>query len=253
MLAKDEMWHYQIMQDIIAHHPSIDIQIDDGRQKELLDQITIPLERLKAGQLSRTDLLSHLIDTEYSEWNDVFLFAVSSMNSKQPEFKSVASQLQNHLDKIEQHIMTITDDSVILEKLFAVKRIWNKRILIVDDDDMIRRLLARIFGKRFHVDEVKDGREALTAIRSQFYDVILSDVNMPMMDGWALYEELTKQSFDFTRKFIFLTGDRKHEDLFMERSIKYFFKPFPLDEMIRAVDQIVLDSVPANTASSNRI
>lgn len=77
------------------------------------------------------------------------------------------------------------------------------RILVVDDDATIRRFLTRLLTRHdYVVDEVEDGRQALSLFRRQEYDVLLTDLCMPGMDGF----ELIDRTRDIPIPKIVLTG-----------------------------------------------
>ncbi len=64
------------------------------------------------------------------------------------------------------------------------------RILIVDDDDIFRESLLSILNKKgFNCDQAADGRQAFELIREQHYDVVITDLEMPDMDGLTLMEK----------------------------------------------------------------
>lgn len=66
-----------------------------------------------------------------------------------------------------------------------------KHLLVVDDDDSIRDLLAEFFsGAGFDVSTATNGRQALQRVTKSCPDVILMDLNMPVMDGVAAIREL---------------------------------------------------------------
>src|SRR5688500_13946616 len=71
------------------------------------------------------------------------------------------------------------------------------RILVVDDDPSIRQLIVyALIDEGFVVDEAEDGEDALQLIEQNHPDLILLDMKMPHMDGWAfsrLYRELYGQ------------------------------------------------------------
>jgi two-component system NtrC family sensor kinase len=90
------------------------------------------------------------------------------------------------------------------------------------------------------VDVVTDGRQALERLTTRRYDVILSDVRMPGMDGPGLYAEVQKRHPGQERRFVFLTGDTFTGGTaeFLRRSgVPSLSKPFTLDEIERVVDQ----------------
>jgi CheY-like chemotaxis protein len=65
------------------------------------------------------------------------------------------------------------------------------RALVVDDDEPIRTLLARIVAHEgFAVETAKDGREAISRIDADGYNVILLDLMMPRVDGYEVLDHL---------------------------------------------------------------
>lgn len=66
-----------------------------------------------------------------------------------------------------------------------------QKVLIVDDSVTIRRMVAAALnGAGYTVLEAGNGREALTCLEGQAVDVVISDVNMPVMDGLAFVRTL---------------------------------------------------------------
>ncbi len=64
------------------------------------------------------------------------------------------------------------------------------RILVVDDEESIRELLSKTLAlAEYHVDTAADGREAMARLRAQTYDLLITDLKMPGMDGLTLVRE----------------------------------------------------------------
>lgn len=80
------------------------------------------------------------------------------------------------------------------------------RILLVDDEDSIRRLLSRMLESAYDVEVAADGESALRLMREPdaHYDLLISDLNMPGMDGLALIREARR--IDATLPAIVITG-----------------------------------------------
>jgi CheY-like chemotaxis protein len=82
-----------------------------------------------------------------------------------------------------------------------------KHILVVDDDDNLRELLAAILSQEGRVvDTDRNGIDAVALLTQNPYDLILSDLNMPGLDGPSLYEFLRTTTPAIPR-VIFMTGD----------------------------------------------
>ena len=83
-----------------------------------------------------------------------------------------------------------------------------RSILIVDDEAEIREILADILkGARHRVAAVASGREALERMAAERYDVILTDIRMPDLDGRTLYREIERRWPDRAARVVFVTGD----------------------------------------------
>ena len=81
------------------------------------------------------------------------------------------------------------------------------RVLVVDDDEDSRRLLSHLLERKGYKVVLADGGQAaLDRLRSQEVDVILLDVMMPNMDGFAVCRELKKSSSTASLPVILLTA-----------------------------------------------
>ncbi len=116
-----------------------------------------------------------------------------------------------------------------------------KRILIVDDEPVIRELCQRVLTEeRFEVDMASDGREALSMISEQEYDLCLFDIKMPLMNGKELYESLRKTYFRVTSRVIFTTGSaigQETERFLQSCGRPVLRKPFTTEELTAIITQ----------------
>lgn len=116
------------------------------------------------------------------------------------------------------------------------------RVLVVDDEPALGAMVAELLTSLGHqVEVVTDGQHALERLAASRYDVILSDLRMPGVDGPTLYAEVQKRHPGQERCFVFLTGDTFTGGTaeFLERSgVPSLSKPFTLDEIERVVDQV---------------
>src|SRR6185369_13505285 len=82
------------------------------------------------------------------------------------------------------------------------------RILVVDDEAEIREALTQILTEARHrVVTASSGREALERLSRERYDVILTDIRMPDLDGRALYQQIEERWPERAERVVFVTGD----------------------------------------------
>ena len=121
------------------------------------------------------------------------------------------------------------------------------RILVVDDEPGIAEVLAEVLQLDGHVVEsVGNGEAALAKLALGRYDLILSDVRMPDLDGPTLYHEVQRRYPGLAPFFIFLTGDvmsPEASQLLTHTAVPCLSKPFTL-EMVRELVHRVLTDAP---------
>jgi len=87
------------------------------------------------------------------------------------------------------------------------------RILVIDDDAVQRVLLNAVFRKQgLEVLQAANGQEGIRLAREQMPDLIVSDVNLPEMDGFAILDNLRKEPITATIPFIIITANPNEAD-----------------------------------------
>jgi PAS domain S-box-containing protein len=132
------------------------------------------------------------------------------------------------------------------ESSFPLKVDPSRRtILVIDDEPEIRETLADILVAAQHrVVTVASGREALQHMAVEHYDVILTDVRMPDLDGRALYQEIERRWPGRGVRVVFVTGDTLASTLreFVSESGRPVIeKPFLPSEVRRVVAELAMD------------
>jgi len=117
----------------------------------------------------------------------------------------------------------------------------NKTILVIDDDAAILDLMLNILtGEGYEVKAARNGIEGLKMIDNKQYDLIISDINMPVMNGIEFYRELINKSPFMKERIIFVTGDIESntEKFIREAGVRRFSKPFNITEFLRAINDL---------------
>lgn len=115
------------------------------------------------------------------------------------------------------------------------------KILIAEDDKELRQLFSHVLTKNgYAVKGVTNGREALEALDSDFYDMIISDIMMPEMDGYELVHSLRDSGN--TIPVLMITAKDAFEDMrrgFVSGTDDYMVKPVNVNEMILRVQALL--------------
>lgn len=118
-----------------------------------------------------------------------------------------------------------------------------KKILIVDDEPNIVMTLEYTFKKsNYDVFIARDGQEALDILKNNFPDLIILDIMMPMVDGFATLEQIRKDANLKHTKVMFLSAKNKESDV--EKGLAlgadaYLTKPFSIKKVVEQVEAIV--------------
>lgn len=119
------------------------------------------------------------------------------------------------------------------------------RILVVDDEEIVRISCERILSPAgYRVDVTPDGRKALQMLEQNKYDLVLSDLKMPHMDGMEVLAEIKKRTPQ--ARVIIITGYSTVE--IAVKAIKmgaynYIEKPFNPETLISAVKEALGENV----------
>jgi CheY-like chemotaxis protein len=119
--------------------------------------------------------------------------------------------------------------------------IENKNILVVDDEPEVAGLLTDLLVRDgHHVEIAPNGAIALEKLRDRAFDLIVSDLRMPDLDGPGFYRELVERHPKLARRVIFVTGDVLGEEAqkFLEQtSALTLSKPFSWEEIQQVIRQ----------------
>ena len=122
------------------------------------------------------------------------------------------------------------------------------KILIAEDDRELRQLFQHVLTKNgYAVTGVSNGEEAMDAIDAGYYDLIISDIMMPKMDGYQLVRALREAGL--TIPVMLITAKDAFDDMrmgFLSGSDDYMVKPVNVNEMVLRVGALLRRAQLAN-------
>jgi two-component system response regulator AtoC len=115
-----------------------------------------------------------------------------------------------------------------------------KKIVIVDDDETIRKTFALLLGKKYRISSLKDSEEALARLRNVRPDLVIADFKLPGLNGLELIKRLRAAGFEGEAMLISAHPDMvRIEDLSRFAISHFFVKPLDLNALNVSIDRIL--------------
>jgi signal transduction histidine kinase len=125
----------------------------------------------------------------------------------------------------------------------AAPTVRGQRVLVVDDEESIRLLLQDILQMDSHyVETAASGLQALERLDQGEFDIVITDMKMPQMDGASFYREVQARRPDLARRIIFITGDTVSPDTraFLQQVANpVLAKPFKIGPLREAMESVL--------------
>lgn len=116
------------------------------------------------------------------------------------------------------------------------------RILTVDDSASMRALLLQALSSNgFNVEQAVDGVEAFEWLSTNEVDLVITDINMPNLDGFGLIEKLRSSSRHCDRPILVLTTESSDEKKARAReagATGWIVKPFDAEKLVAAIRRV---------------
>jgi CheY-like chemotaxis protein len=118
-------------------------------------------------------------------------------------------------------------------------KMTNKKILVVDDEEIIRKTIRIHLGKMgYELKEAIDGVDALKKLGEEKFDLLICDILMPKKNGWEVLKELRSNPSTKDMPVIVLTAKTRDEDMFRgyDLGANYFMtKPFTKSQLFYGI------------------
>lgn len=118
-----------------------------------------------------------------------------------------------------------------------------KRILIIEDNEEVRQYICSLFHNDYNIIQAADGEEGIRAAMEQIPDIIISDVMMPVKDGFACCRELRENFRTAHIPILMLTAKAEDKDILYGSKVgadEYMMKPFNPEILKSKVENLVL-------------
>lgn len=247
-LSRDEAWHYHLIGSTTEFNTSSEDfpPLAIGISEETIERVEIPLrkcrEEVPKGDVSRREVIGCVVDTEFSEWNDVFVYVMNTLQGRSRTFQRAAATIQAHEQKISAFLDSLLPDSRPARNVGELPKIWKHRYLVVDDDKPTRELFYAFLSRSAEVVTAENGEEALERLQQSFFDIAVSDIDMPVMNGVELFRRVSEFDSEARRRFVFCSGNVTPEvaALCSQNGLAVLQKPVALTEMKSEIERQIL-------------
>jgi len=169
----------------------------------------------------------------------------------QPELGDRLHRIVDHVDVVKRAIQSVTGATgvrgLIPERPVADPVLAGRRILIAEDEDAIRETIAEVLSKSGALTTMAvDGEEAVSLIRVQHFDLVLSDIKMPYKNGYEVFSAV--KQVDVHCPVILITGfgyDPNHSIVRASKEglASVLFKPFKVDQLLEQARHALTSNV----------
>src|ERR1039457_6134130 len=239
-ISADEADHYQCMVRASQYLETLPprkskINVDDTVKTKIEASFRTVIDLLKNKLISKELLIDFIVETEYSEWNDLFIYVINRLEAEDREFKCDVLRIQHHMRHIEHYLNSSEYGKKKLQSFMKLPYAKKDKILIVDDDMAIVQLLSALLEDICDSDYAANGAEALDMIKTTSYDLIISDVNMPVMNGLELYRNAAPFIVNANENFIYHSGNPTddHQKFFTANNLTFMTKPSSITQIDR--------------------
>ncbi|MEC8049858.1 MAG: response regulator [Myxococcota bacterium] len=147
----------------------------------------------------------------------------------------------------DDYLMKPFEKGELLEKLQKAGRRKRRRqremILVVEDSVVVRNLVVQGLSQAgFMVVSAGDGREALSILETSEVDLILTDLDMPLMSGRELTRQIRRSDKHSAKPILMLSADQDEISISREKSVgvdEFIRKPFEIDRLVILVEKMI--------------
>jgi len=195
------------------------------------------MAKVCGGGLSREEMTEIVADTEYYEWNGIFLYAMHVLKGSDAQYAVAKAEIDTHLQVIEEFLVTFPYGQRVLERLRRLPTLGRLKVLVVEDDPALAGLIKNILKREAEVIVAANGRQGLELLRVGTFDAIISDVDLPAMDGIDLYKQALCLDQSLQERFVFLSANPSLacRHFFAARQLTVLRKPSSINRIRQAV------------------
>jgi CheY-like chemotaxis protein len=246
-LAEDERSHAHFMSMVSEYLREkkyrfmLDIALDRKTRESVETLLKRFEDHLTGKSISKRRVVEYMVRAESSELNPVFLYIVGKFGEMDRKAERMTAEIQSHLFRIRDYINILPQNLKPSIDVGLFPAVWEESFLVVDDHEPLRELVASLLSRRGTVETVAGAGDGLEKLREHFYNGIVSDIQMPGMDGLEFYQRAVECDPQLKKHFLFYSADitPEREAYLKKNELCFLRKPFALGEFMDTINQIL--------------
>ena len=252
LMSTEEQEHEQLLQKASVSISEKQMKrasffLDEGFREKIEAPFARAWQLLRTVELTKAAMIDVLAEAEFSEWNELFLYTIDTLNTVGNDFQKAVSGVDEHRAHIQKYISSLPDGDSFIQRVRKLSQVGSKRVLIVEDNHFVARMLEALVVDEVEVIIARNGEEGLAYIQQGRFDLIVSDIEMPKMNGVDMYKQALAMDPTLCSRFIFFTGTENPEHLAFVRSTKILMLPKP--STVRVICDMMNDILDSTTVS----
>ncbi|MBN2589803.1 MAG: response regulator [Sedimentisphaerales bacterium] len=246
-LSEDEKLHSDFMSMVYDYliKNKKPILLDVFLDEKTIDNVEGLLEKFErhlAGEkVAKKLVIEYMARAESCELNPVFLYIAGTFGSLNRETEYITSEIQSHLLRIQDYIDALSKEMKPYINIENFTTMWDSRFLIVDDNESLRKLVCSLLSSKGNAEMASDGQSAMELVRKHFYNAIVSDIEMPGMDGFEFYQKAIEYDPRLKQNFVFYSANitPQREEYLNKNHLPFLRKPFGLSDFQSIIEQFL--------------
>ena len=247
-LANDEDTHFRLLkeaeQKLLSKRisPPPDVIVD----QDIKDRVVTPLENLyerisTAPRISKQAVMKVIVAVEFAELNNIFQYVVNSFQKDEDEIKKTVLIMDEHIERIKKFLKQYSNVLDLSEAVQRMPTIGKEKLLIVENKQPLQLFLAQALSTFGETQTAVDGQDALKKVRNNYFNLVISDIDMPVMGGPDFFKRAVEIIPGIAKSFLFCARDMtpNAEVLCNTYNIKFLKIPFALNQLHKTVKTII--------------
>lgn len=192
---------------------------------------------VREGAITRSVVLRTILESEFSEWNDLFVYVMTRLKEAGKEFQKAASEMEKHRKSCIAFMEPYPEYAAQVARLKEMPELWKNRILVIDYSESIRGLLEMVFRYDGQVFSTDNGTEALTLLDAAYFDFIISEIELHGISGIDFFRKASARDPELRKRILFFVSPDSVEDLssLTELGVPVMEKPGNLTRLMQIV------------------